>query len=57
MFAEFIGAVCLRHELERLPGNLRDPFIAELTDRAGHDDPPLTLDYWRLNIAARKPTS
>ncbi len=57
VFAEFIGAVCLRHELERLPGNLREPFVAELTDMARHDDPPLTLDYWRLNIAARKPAS
>jgi trans-aconitate 2-methyltransferase len=56
-FAEFIAAVCLRHELSRLPEDLRAPFIGELTSLANEDVPPLTLDYWRLNIAARKPLS
>jgi len=28
--------------------------MEQITDQAGDDDPPLTLDYWRLNIAARK---
>ena len=56
-FAEFIGAVCLRHELARLPGGLRDAYVAELTGMFATDDPPLTLDYWRLNISARKRAS
>ena len=56
-FAEFIAAVCLRHELARLPQAMRDPFIGELTSLAGDDVPALTLDYWRLNIAARKRVS
>ncbi len=52
-FAEFIASVCLRHELARLPPDLRDPFIDELTITAAADEAPLTLDYWRLNITAR----
>jgi trans-aconitate 2-methyltransferase len=56
-FAEFIASVCLRHELARLPPGLRDPFIDELTIVAAADEAPLTLDYWRLNIAARKRAS
>ena len=53
-YAEFIGAVCLRHELARLPGALREGFVAELSTMAATNDPPFTLDYWRLNISARK---
>lgn len=53
-FAEFIAAVCLRHELARLPREGREPFIAELTTMAGADVPPFMLDYRRLNISARK---
>lgn len=52
-FSEFIAAVCLRHELARLPPDLRDPFAAELTTMAAEDAAPFTLDYWRLNISAR----
>jgi hypothetical protein len=29
-------------------------FIDRLTALAGNDDPPFTLDYWRLNMSARK---
>jgi len=53
-FSEFVAAVCLRHHLDRLPAGARNGFMEEITDQAGDDDPPLTLDYWRLNIAARK---
>jgi trans-aconitate 2-methyltransferase len=53
-YAEFVAAVCLRHHLHRLPEAERDGFMHEITARALADDPPLTLDYWRLNIAARK---
>lgn len=54
-FTEFAAAVCLRHQLDRLPtpGD-RDEFMQRITDEATSDDPPLTLDYWRLNISARK---
>ena len=53
-FTEFVSAVCLRHHLDRLPVEGRDGFLARMTDQALQDDPPLTLDYWRLNIQARK---
>jgi trans-aconitate methyltransferase len=53
-FAEFIASVCLRHELARLPPDLRDPFIEAVTVMASADEDPLTLDYWRLNIEARR---
>jgi trans-aconitate 2-methyltransferase len=53
-FKEFVAAVCLRHHLERLSSTARDRFLTDITDQARDDDPPLTLDYWRLNIVARK---
>jgi trans-aconitate 2-methyltransferase len=53
-FSEFVAAVCLRHHLDRLPVADRAGFMRRVTDQAREDDPPLTLDYWRLNIWARK---
>lgn len=53
-FRDFIACVCVRHHVDRLPVELRPRFVEELTDLAAADDPPLTLDYWRLNISARK---
>ena len=53
-YAEFVSVVCIRHHLDRLPLDLRQPFTRELTTLAGGDDPPFVLDYWRLNIDARK---
>jgi trans-aconitate 2-methyltransferase len=53
-FTEFVAAVCLRHHLDRLAVEDRDGFMGRMTDQALQDDPPLTLDYWRLNIQSRK---
>lgn len=53
-YAEFVAAVCLRHQLDRLPAGERDGFMNQVTEQALTDDPRLTLDYWRLNISARK---
>jgi hypothetical protein len=53
-YAEFVAAVCLRHQLDCLPVEDRDGFVSRVTEEASADDPPLTLDYWRLNILARK---
>ncbi len=53
-FREFVSTVCLRHQLDRLPAEKRDAFVHRLTELAAGDEPPLTLDYWRLNIDARK---
>jgi trans-aconitate 2-methyltransferase len=48
----FIQTVCLGHHLERLPEDLRAQFVHRVAERCGE---PLTLDYMRLNIDARRP--
>lgn len=53
-YAEFVTTVCLRHQLHRLPEAARVPYVSQLTSMAAGDDPPFTLDYWRLNIDGRK---
>jgi trans-aconitate 2-methyltransferase len=54
-FQEFVATVCVRHHLAPLPPRERQMFLAELTMAAAADAPPFTLDYWRLNISARRP--
>jgi trans-aconitate 2-methyltransferase len=54
-FREFIANVCLRHQGARLPRPEWQSFLRDLTVAAAADDPPFTLDYWRLNIAGRRP--
>ncbi|MGE5283295.1 MAG: hypothetical protein ACM3N0_13430 [Chloroflexota bacterium] len=48
--AEFLATVCLGPHIDRLPEGLRDPFVADIL---ATEPEPLTLDYVRLNIAAR----
>jgi trans-aconitate 2-methyltransferase len=47
----FVGTVCLIRHLDRLPDELRDPFIERVLGQMGD---PLVLDYVRLNIVARR---
>jgi trans-aconitate 2-methyltransferase len=54
-FQEFIANVCLRHHVARLPPREKQTFLRELTVAAAADSPPLTLDYWRLNLVGRRP--
>ncbi|HJX83039.1 MAG TPA: methyltransferase domain-containing protein, partial [Candidatus Angelobacter sp.] len=54
-FRSFTAAVNMYPYLERLPPELHDSFIGALAKQAAQDDPPFTLDYWRLNIFGRKP--
>lgn len=54
-YAEFVGAVVLRPFLAHLPPSLHEAFIADVTERAAADSPPLLLDYVRLNLRARLP--
>jgi trans-aconitate 2-methyltransferase len=49
---EFIRTVCLGHHLEKLPEELRAQLVERMLERAPK---PLTLDYIRLNIDARRP--
>jgi len=54
-FREFIANVCLRHQGSRLPRAEWQSFLRDLTVAAASDTPAFTLDYWRLNIAGRRP--
>jgi trans-aconitate 2-methyltransferase len=56
-YAEFIALICLRPQLELLPAADRPAFISAIADQASADPEPFTLDYWRLNITARKPAA
>ena len=53
-YRAFVTTACLRHQLARLPDRDRGAYVDALARRAARDDPPYTLDYWRLNIDARK---
>jgi len=55
-YREFVTTVIYHPHLERLPSaSLKQAFIDRVTGLSAADDPPFTLDYWRLNMAARKP--
>jgi trans-aconitate 2-methyltransferase len=47
--AEFLRTVCLGPHVDRLPEELRDPFIADILEL---EEEPLVLGYVRLNIDA-----
>ncbi len=54
-YGEFVRNIILRRHLENIPGEFeRRRFMARLTEQAAHDDPPFSLDYWRLNLRGRK---
>jgi trans-aconitate 2-methyltransferase len=53
-YVDFVRVVCLKPFLERLPPSQHGAFVQHLAAAAAADDPPFTLDYWRLNIAARR---
>jgi len=48
----YLRTVCLGYHLERLPEELRASYVDEVRRRCGGE-----LDYVRLNIAARRPSS
>jgi trans-aconitate methyltransferase len=53
-YNEFVRNIILRRHLENIPSEeLRGEFMAELTEQASADDPPFSLDYWRLNLRGR----
>ena len=55
-YREFVTTVIYNQHLARLPdASLRLRFIDEITALARVEPVPLTLDYWRLNIDARRP--
>jgi trans-aconitate 2-methyltransferase len=55
-FRVFIRTVVLRSFLAAIGDEQRRAAFADhVVDAAAGDDPPYTLDYWRLNITARRP--
>jgi trans-aconitate 2-methyltransferase len=48
----FVRTICLNPQLEHLPAELHDAYVADVLAEAGD---PLVLDYVRLNIDARRP--
>jgi len=55
-FQRFVASVILHRHLELLPiPALRQQFLTTLTEEFAHAEPPLLLDYTRLNLQARKP--
>jgi trans-aconitate 2-methyltransferase len=55
-FRAFITKVVLRPHLAVIADDaLRAEFLEEMVRLAAADDPPFTLDYWRLNMRGTKP--
>ena len=54
-YKAFVTTVIYHPHLAKLPDALHAPFIDAVTARAAATDPPFTLDYWRLNMTARRP--
>ena len=55
-YTEFVRTAIVHRHLKLLPGpELRKSFLQDLAEQAANDDPPFELDYWRLNLKARKP--
>jgi trans-aconitate 2-methyltransferase len=55
-YREFLATVIMRPFLARLPEDgLRDRLLDAMCDAGAADDPPWSLDYWRLNMSARRP--
>lgn len=54
-YSDFVRNVIVRRHLLNIPSETeRVRFVAKLTEQAAHDDPPFSLDYWRLNLRGRK---
>jgi trans-aconitate 2-methyltransferase len=51
---DFLATVTLGPHLEQLPDELKSPFVTAVAAQMGE---PLVLDYVRLNIEARKPST
>ena len=54
-FRAFCATITLGPYMERLPEELQDRFLDPIAKEAARDNPPFTLDYWRLNMQGRKP--
>ena len=53
-YREFLRTILLRAHIAKLPPDGQDYLLDRMTELAAHDDPPFMIDYWRLNIDAKK---
>ncbi len=54
-FKQYLDTVTLREHTARITDPiLRQRFLDQLALKAAQDDPPYVMDYWRLNMSARK---
>ncbi|MEJ7731921.1 MAG: class I SAM-dependent methyltransferase [Polyangiaceae bacterium] len=54
-YGEFMATVVFGRHLTRVPdAALRERFIADMVEAGARDDPPWSLDYWRLNLQGRR---
>ena len=54
-YRDYLEHVVFGTHLERLPEHLRPGFLDALAAPGASDDPPFSMDYWRVNIDARRP--
>lgn len=54
-YKAFVTTVIYHPHLARLPDTLHGAFIDAVTTLAAATSPPFSLDYWRLNMTARRP--
>ncbi|HEV8525733.1 MAG TPA: methyltransferase domain-containing protein [Terriglobales bacterium] len=55
-YKEYLATVTLHPHMARITDDrLRGRFLEELARRGAQDDPPFVMDYWRLNVSARRP--
>lgn len=55
-YREFVTTVIYHPHLDRLPdASLKRAFIDRVTGLSAREPVPFTLDYWRLNMSARRP--
>jgi len=55
-YRQFLATVIFRPHLRALPDQeRRDRFLDRMTVLGAADDPPFSLDYWRLNFDATRP--
>jgi trans-aconitate methyltransferase len=55
-YSSFVRTSIVHRHLNKLPTReLQQAFLDDLAELAQRDTPPFELDYWRLNLKARKP--
>ena len=55
-YREFLTTVVFGTHLNRLPDDaVRGDFIDRLVTAGATDEPPFSLDYWRLNLMGQRP--